>query len=252
MPFRNLLLAALVWAAVPTDSWASSVDAGSAPCPEPRLTTPRYPADMMRKGIGGRALVAMRIDDCGRVLETRLAISSKRPSLDQAALAAAAGWILPADQRGHAVEGWVRAPVSFGGPIQTVSPQPIRWPKSHRNPVYRADDAPLGAASARAAEAALRGTTWLQPAYPKLNQGFHLAQESGPREYWLILHSPLERSRARSEPASSRLLAAVRYRLHDDEPGVVRTAFVCDGTDEECAAVGQLVAAGLPFAPPAP
>lgn len=230
---------------------AAAIEAVAA-CPEPRLGPPRYPAEMMRKGIGGRALVAMCIDACGRVLEAKLAISSKRAPLDQAALDAAAGWILPKEMRERAVDGWVRAPVSFGGPILTVAPKPIAWPKSHRRPVYRPDDSPIGVDRADEAEAALRDATWLKPAYPKLNQGFYLSQESGPREYWLFLHSPLERSDARQAGAQPRPLAAVRYRLHDEEPGVVRTAFVCDGSADECQQVHDLVAAGLPFAKPAP
>lgn len=252
MPFATLLLVGLALSVLPAAAEADPAGPPGADCPEPKLTRPLYPAKMMRRGIGGQALVNIRIDACGRVLENRIAISSKRELLDQAALAATADWVLPAEMRSRAVDGWLRAPVSFGGPIRTIAPQAIRWPKSHRNPVYLADEAPLGFDSAEKANAGLRGTIWLQPAYPKLNQAFSLAQESGPREYWLFLHSPLDRSQARRAPETSRLLAAVRYRLHDDEPQIVRTAFVCDGSAEECAAVRDLVAAGLPFAKPAP
>jgi TonB family protein len=73
-----------------------------------------YPALLRDAGVGGRAIVWIRLDETGTVRDVQINTSSGQPSLDEAALKV--GQIMkfsPAMNRDKVVPVWVSIPVSF-------------------------------------------------------------------------------------------------------------------------------------------
>jgi protein TonB len=78
------------------------------------LPAPRYPSAARSRGWEGRVVLLLSIDAAGRVLSAEVAESSGRPSLDDAALAAARDWTFaPALCDDAPVAGSLRVPVRF-------------------------------------------------------------------------------------------------------------------------------------------
>lgn len=75
---------------------------------------PVYPAQARRRNQQGRVLVAVRLDAAGEQRELSLVQSSGFSSLDQAALAAVAGWkFQPELKAGRATPSRVQIPIDF-------------------------------------------------------------------------------------------------------------------------------------------
>ena len=77
------------------------------------------------------------LDECGRVLDARVAKSSKTKVLDEAALAAARTWVLEQPTADKLVDGRFETPVDLN--LQddvTPTPSGMGWPSSHKRPRY--------------------------------------------------------------------------------------------------------------------
>ena len=66
-------------------------DFDQPPRPSTRFD-PRYPRNLLKRGVGGRVMVLMTIDERGIVIEAKVKESSGHTELDRAALAAALRW----------------------------------------------------------------------------------------------------------------------------------------------------------------
>ena len=74
-----------------------------------------YPPMLMQAGIGGTSIVWLRIDEEGRVIETRIKQGSGHEAFDKAALdVATRARFSPAYNRDTRVKVWVELPVVFG------------------------------------------------------------------------------------------------------------------------------------------
>jgi periplasmic protein TonB len=74
-----------------------------------------YPPMLMQAGIGGTSIVWLRIDEEGRVIETRIKQGSGHEAFDKAALdVATRARFSPAYNRDTKVRVWVELPVVFG------------------------------------------------------------------------------------------------------------------------------------------
>ena len=74
-----------------------------------------YPPILMQAGIGGTTIVWLRIDEEGRVIETRIKQGSGHEAFDKAALdVATRARFSPAYNRDTKVKVWVELPVVFG------------------------------------------------------------------------------------------------------------------------------------------
>jgi TonB family protein len=94
---------------------ASPEGAGiAAACPPPAPATVAQPPDLQRTyGKGGLVVLLLELDACGRVLAARVERSSLRRELDEAAVSAAASWVLdPVELAGGRA---ARLPVTFDG-----------------------------------------------------------------------------------------------------------------------------------------
>ncbi len=73
-----------------------------------------YPPELKKAGVGGTAMIWIRIDENGEVRETNIRDSTGHPDLDFAALRL--GYMMrwePATNRGRPVAVWVAVPVTF-------------------------------------------------------------------------------------------------------------------------------------------
>jgi TonB family protein len=82
--------------------------------PAPLLATfPTYPRDLKKKGVKGSAVVKVRIDNRGRVLDQTL-VSATDPAFGASALASVKDWrFVPRVKEGRPVETIVTIPFSF-------------------------------------------------------------------------------------------------------------------------------------------
>lgn len=86
---------------------------GSVPVPISR-PAPTYPADALRNGESGTAVVRIDVGADGEPTDVRLVSRSGSRSLDRAALQAAKRWrFRPAQRDGQAVAGSVDVPIAF-------------------------------------------------------------------------------------------------------------------------------------------
>lgn len=78
------------------------------------LTRPTYPEVARRQGLEGTVVLLVKVLVDGRSGEVRVKRSSGNSLFDEAAAAAARGWVfLPAMQGPKPVEAWVEVPVKF-------------------------------------------------------------------------------------------------------------------------------------------
>lgn len=258
---RTALWLAAVLAAGGNDAQAPAAATTEAACPAARMPGPRYPADAMRRGLSGKVVVQADIDACGRVTAARVHERSRHRVLDDAALAAVTGWVVNDALRAKAVDGQLRVPLSFGG-TRTVDVVDLPWPRSHRQPVYVADDQPIGDADIAAWFAAERtreptgDRVYRQPyAMTASPGGGRIITTIAPDRddatvFWLTYadHRP---AAAAPTTAAERTLAVARYRLvtQDGEPQA-RVALLCRVAAEECDKLRAFLLQGLPSAKP--
>lgn len=251
-----MLLAALL-AIAPTEAVAKE-PTEAMNCPSPRVVPPRYPAKQARANKSGLVLVGARFDDCGRVVETRLDKSSGIRAFDESALASVSAYVLSAEQRAKADEGWVQAPVRFGG-IRTVVPVDIPWPRSHRKPYYERDEQPFPFESIEAftqARVDVGDEVYKSPYGMGGSPGQGLVHTSlvpdknDPAIFWFryTVQPPLPASPT-APPAGNITVGVARYRLVEEggKP-VVKLAILCERSAEECQRLDAFLFEGLPFA----
>lgn len=222
----------------------ASTSAGDTPtqdaCPAPTLRPPNYPPELAMRHKGGTVVLDLAIDGCGRVVSAATKSSSGLKALDQAALAAAREWVLPAVDRAKAVDGHVERALTFNmSPDRAVAYAELDWPQSHKRPRYVWDASFNEYATAAAASSAIRVPVerTMAPPYKGIQSQFFRYGESGPGEYWLFLY--------RKGQAN----LAARYRLvTEDGAPVVRLAIVCDDAPEACETARKFLLKGLPFA----
>ena len=242
---------------------AVAPSAGAADCPPPAMAPPRYPSKQLMNGVAGTTVVLARIDPCGRVLEAKLSAGSGDTALDEEALLTVRGWVLSPAQREQVGAGpWVKMPVKFGG-VQTVVPVPVPWPRSHRRPVYLADDQGTGFDTIAAFQSAnvVRTEPMLKPPYGvavdgsgnRISTSFW-ADASNPGIFWMAYnvqppHAAGPDGQVRASP--SQAVAITRYRLAvEDGKPVVRVATLCERAADECDRLKAFLLKGLPIAKP--
>lgn len=254
----SAFLAALLALAPATGVASTAPDATT--CPPPRTVQPRYPVAEARANKVGLVLVGARFDDCGRIVETRLDESSGIAAFDESALASVSAYVLSPEQRAKAKDGWVQAPVKFGG-FRTVVPVSIPWPRSHRRPVYQRDEQAFPFESLQAFRDAqvedvdkVYKPPFRMAGSPK--EGFvHTSlvpDREDPAVFWFryTVQPPLPASP--TEPTAGNITVGVaRYRLvEEDGKPVVKLAILCERPADECQRLDNFLFEGLPFARP--
>lgn len=242
------LSAALLAGQVFAQSAGATGDAVSADaaCPAKRMGPPAYPVSAARSGVGGKVVLSLALDRCGRVLDARIARSSGREALDDAALEIAHHWVVgPLDPASHAslVDGRYETPVEFVPPTgshRIRTPAEIGWPRSHKRPRYRPD---LDAVSYRSVSEVMAGVLagipedrTAPPPYAGLPGVFASTGNPDAPEFWMVAYTGAAGT-------------AVRYRPVIDEAGpVVLVSVVCDKGPGACEQDTAFLLKGLPFA----
>lgn len=92
---------------------AFGADMDSPPTPVNRMP-PQYPSGLLKKGIGGKAVVTCVIDAKGAIVSTKIKQSSGQPELDKAALQAVSRWkFKPAKRGGKPFQATCNIPFTF-------------------------------------------------------------------------------------------------------------------------------------------
>lgn len=116
------LLVTSVLAAATFSAWAAQPATPTAAKPlqvltdDDVLTEPKYPADALAQGLGGRVDLEVLVGAEGRPEQVRVMKSTPRGVFDEATVEAARKWQFNAGRggaRGEKVEGWIRVPVQF-------------------------------------------------------------------------------------------------------------------------------------------
>jgi len=238
VPWMLAALPALAAAQTPAPEAPS---AAAVDCPTPVFGPPRYPPELAVRGTGGKVLVDLTIDACGRVLHSTVKTSSGHKKLDEAALTASRGWVLHPADRARAVDGHFEREVAFsiGATDKVVPFARLDWPDSHRRPRYVLEPDFKDFATAATARSAIQVPVekTMQPPYAGIQSQFFRYGDQLPMEYWLFVYRAGEAN------------LAARYRLafEQDEP-VVRVGIVCDDKPEACEKAREQLLKGLPFA----
>ena len=235
----------------------------AAECPPPVMTMPRYPFKQLRGGVSGTTMVMARIDDCGRVVEAKVAESSGEKALDSEALLTVRDWVLSEAQRKQVGGGpWVKMPVKFGG-LQTVVTVSPDWPRSHRRPVYLPDEEGIGFDTIAAYQAAkvVRSRPVLKEPYGSVRDGSgnfistpFMADAKDANTFWMAYNVQAPHTAGpdgQPRASLSQSVAIVRYRLvmEGGEP-VVRVGLLCERPADECERLSEFLLKGLPIAKP--
>lgn len=94
----------------------------------PDMPPPRYPAEAIAAGQGGRVVLKLQVGVDGGVKDVVVESSDPAGVFDKAAVEAARGWTLvPGRKDGRPVESWVRVPVDFSPDDASV---PDRGPRA--------------------------------------------------------------------------------------------------------------------------
>lgn len=221
-------------------------------CPPEQMPAPEHPSVLMKENLQGRVVIAVRLDDCGRVIEAGVAESAGHEALDAAALEAVRTWVLPASLRERARDGRLRVPVQFGA-LRDVQTQPFVWPDSHRRARFEADDRPLEYPTLDAVSDAiqtpgnlmvspfaLKREAFLDPRMP-MRGSFHRSATGDEPVYWLSFLRWNDFGETRPGQLRPRTVAVARYRLvvEGGEP-VVRLAVLCEDEVPQCDYIRRL------------
>lgn len=87
-------------------------DVDSPPAPFSKIQ-PNYPSSLLKKGVGGRVLIACVVNETGKVVSTSVK-QSAHPELDKAAIDAVNKWkFKPASKAGRSVTAKCVVPFTF-------------------------------------------------------------------------------------------------------------------------------------------
>lgn len=238
---------------------AGTAARGQAPaCPAAHMPAPDHPSVLLRENLQGRVVVAVRLDDCGRVLDASVAETAGHEALDTAALAAVRRWVFPAVHRQQAKDGRLKVPVKFDT-LRDVETQALHWPRSHRRARYLADTEAIGFPTLEAVSETVqtpenlmaspyvrkRGSV-LDPGVPEPG-GFYRSAAGGEPVYWLSFLRWNDFGESRAGQLRPREVAVARYRLvfEDGEP-IVRVALLCEDAAPQCDYIRQRALRRLP------
>ena len=88
-------------------------DMDTPPTPVNRMP-PQYPSALLKKGIGGKAVITCVVDAKGNIVSTKVKQSSGQPELDKAALQAVSRWkFKPARRGGRPIQATCNIPFTF-------------------------------------------------------------------------------------------------------------------------------------------
>ncbi|MBX6365425.1 MAG: energy transducer TonB [Gemmatimonadetes bacterium] len=88
------------------------------------LLVASYPPKPRNAGVGGNVIVWVKVDEAGRVADTRISKASGHEALDAAALRVAGAMrFTPAENDGRPVAVWIQLPIVFRSP-QASGPAP--------------------------------------------------------------------------------------------------------------------------------
>ena len=88
-------------------------DMDTPPSPVNRMP-PQYPSALLKKGIGGKAVITCVVDAKGNIMSTKVKQSSGQPELDKAALQAVSRWkFKPARRDGKPIQATCNIPFTF-------------------------------------------------------------------------------------------------------------------------------------------
>ena len=211
-------------------------------CPKPVMPKVYMPSDAVRGSYKGEVILAVRFDDCGRVLEAKLQKRSRYQSINDMVLSRSKGMVLSEEQRANSVDGWYSSVISFEGQSmpENVKQKALDWPKTHSNPRYVLDDAPMGFDSVDLADKAIRESDeniLRPPLYQFVHRTVQVDSEAG-REFWLFIASQGIKK------------VAARYRpVIENGEALVKFGMLCDLEQSQCDAVRGLLLKGLPMAP---
>ena len=238
-----LVLAAGEAFAQETPGAGAPAQVAPANCPRKGMQPPRYPPEAYRNGRTGKVMLSLAVDECGRVLDVRVAKGSGSKGLDKAAIEAAQGWVLgptTPEVQAKMVDGRIEMPTEFkleeGGSWPT--PRNMGWPSTHKRPRYVLEAGGEFASVEAAQEVAKapRERSYAPP-YDGLPGSFLSTGTKTQPEFWLLPFT------------DGRIDLAVRYRpvMENGEP-VVRLLVVCAKPPAMCATDESFLLKGLPFA----
>jgi hypothetical protein len=228
-----------------TASFGASAQVPTATCPKPVNPGVYFPPDALRANFKGEVIVAVRFDDCGRVLEAELRKRSRFQSVNDIAVSSSKTMVLSEEQRLKAVDGWYLRVINFEGRDnpRSVKQKALDWPKSHSNPRYLQDDSAMGFGSVDAANKAINESdkNIVRPPVYQFVHRIVQVDAAGGREFWLFISSKGNTS------------VAARYRpVIEDGQAVVKLAMLCELEQSQCDGVRGLLMKGLPMAPAKP
>jgi TonB family protein len=215
-----------------------------ANCPRKGMQPPMYPPEAFRDGLSGKVVLSLAVDECGRVLDARVAKGSGSKALDKAAIRAAKDWVLgptTPEVQAKMVDGRIETPTEFKVEKQSApwpTPGRMGWPSTHKHPRYVLEpggEFPSVEAAEKVANAPLERS--YPPPYSGLPGNFVATGTKAQPEFWLL---PV---------TDGRIDLAVRYRpvMEHGEP-VVRLLVVCAKPPAMCATDESFLMKGLPFA----
>lgn len=237
---NRVLLFIVMLAMAPCGAFALQTEA--AICPKPLNPGVYMPPDAIRAKFKGEVIVAVRFDECGRVLEAKLQKRSRFQSINDMAISSSKAMVLSEEQRAKAEGGWYARVISFEGQNEPadVKQKPLDWPKSHGNPRYVPDDGAIGFDSVDLANNATSESDKnivRPPVYPFVHRIVQVDGATG-QEFWLFINS------------NGKTSVAARYKpIIENSQAVVKLAMLCELEQSQCEAVRGLLMKGLPMAP---
>jgi len=213
-------------------------------CPRKAMQPPRYPTAAFMNGVTGKVMLSLAVDECGRVLDAKVAKGSGSKALDKASIEVAKGWVLgptTPEVQAKMVDGRIEMPTEFKVDKESApwpTPRRMGWPSTHKRPRHVLEpggEFPSVEAAQEVANAPLERS--YPPPYMGLPGSFVATGTEAQPEFWLLPFT------------DGRVDLAVRYRpvMEHGEP-VVRLLVVCAKPPAMCATDESFLMKGLPFA----
>lgn len=225
-----------------TSSFASEItpeNAGSE-CQTPmakKILTPRYPAEALRDGIGGKVVVVAWIDRCGRVVKSEIIKSSGNKLLNAAALEAANNSIFRPEENSEQQLFRLELPYGFTADSELRLEKAV-WPASHKKAYFILDEQSKSFASVQAAFDSVAGQPHRLISKQSMLDMRQLKNKNG--DVWLFL----------SDSSTYKFKIAALYQRIQAEKPTVSVQVFCDQSIKDCDLIkDQLLKSGLqPFA----